>query len=164
MGASALLHPVAATQSSTYNNDFPADNCIDGDVEDPKKICHTNLEEQAPWIAIDYTVSVTVLRVEIFNRQDCCGERTKDVEVIVSDQLPTSASNVFSGGVEFDHFRGPATDGEQIVISGDKVPKGEVASGRYVIVQMNNGEGNPLNLQEVKAFGSWPKGNMNSKI
>ena len=26
-------------------------------------------------------------------------------------------------------------------------------SGRYVIVQMNNGENTPLNLKEVKAFG-----------
>ena len=27
-------------------------------------------------------------------------------------------------------------------------------SGRYVIVQMDNGEGIPLNLKEVRAFGS----------
>ena len=29
---------------------------------------------------------------------------------------------------------------------------GQVASGRYVIVQMDNG-GDPMNLEEIKAFG-----------
>ena len=30
---------------------------------------------------------------------------------------------------------------------------GQALSGRYVIVQMDNGEGVPLNLKEVVAFG-----------
>ena len=30
---------------------------------------------------------------------------------------------------------------------------GQAVSGRYVIVQMDNGEGVPLSLKEVKAFG-----------
>ena len=35
---------------------------------------------------------------------------------------------------------------------------GHAASGRYVIVQMDNGE-DPMNLDEVKAFGSFtPQG------
>ena len=156
--------------SSTPNKLFPATKCIDGNTEGPdldkdvggiikvSNMCHTQ-NEPAPWIAIDYSVNVTVQRVEIFNRRECCGDRTQNLDVIISNELPTSANKVFFGGTEFDHFRGPATDGEQIIMSGDKVPPGEVASGRYVIVQMNNGKGNPLNLQEVKAFGSWPKGN-----
>ena len=32
--------------------------------------------------------------------------------------------------------------------------------GRYVIVQMNNGEKIPLNLKEVKAFGEFATGNI----
>ena len=38
---------------------------------------------------------------------------------------------------------------------------GQALSGRYVIVQMDNGEGVPLNLREVMAFemkGGTPKG------
>merc|ERR1711872_145201 len=30
---------------------------------------------------------------------------------------------------------------------------GQAVSGRYVIIQMDNGEGVPLNLREVRAFG-----------
>ena len=32
---------------------------------------------------------------------------------------------------------------------------GQAQSGRYVIVQMDNGEDTPLNLKEVTAFGKW---------
>merc|ERR1711963_721911 len=53
----------------------------------------------------------------------------------------------FSGGSLLGHFAGPASDGQHIIISGPTL------SGRYVIVQMDNGMGAFLNLREVKAFG-----------
>jgi len=85
--------------------------------------------------------------VEIFNREDCCGEQTKNVEVRIANELPTSANQTFSGGSLLGHFAGPASDGQHIIISGPTL------SGRYVIVQMDNGMGAFLNLREVKAFG-----------
>ena len=33
------------------------------------------------------------------------------------------------------------------------IPGGTMLSGRYVIVQMDNGASTPINLNEVKAFG-----------
>ena len=92
-----------------------AANCIDGTVAGT--VCHTG-NDATPWLAIDYGTSVTVHRVEIFNRQDCCGERTRNVDVRISDELPTSASQMFSGGTLLGHFAGPGTDGQHIVISG----------------------------------------------
>jgi len=148
-----LLQPVTATQSSTHNP-FSASKCIDGDTEGPDDghgvdMCHTNFYDRTPWIAIDYGKTVTVQRVEIFNRVACCGDRTKNVDVRISDELPTSGSQMFSGGTLFGHFPGPATNGEHIVISGQRE-----MSGRYLIVQINNGESaTPLNLKEVRAFG-----------
>jgi len=159
-----LIQPVTAIQSSTYQNslyperDYPAEKCIDGDTgtdgdadtgpTNDGNMCHTQEPgERSPWLAIDYGTPVTVKRVEIFNRGDCCGWRTNNVDVRVADELPTSANQMFSGGSLLGHFAGPATDGEHIIITG------EALSGRYVIVQMDNGEGVPLHLKEVMSFG-----------
>jgi len=80
-------------------------------------MCHTH-NERAPWLAIDYGSTVTVKRVEIFNREGCCGDRTKNVDVRVSNELPTSGSQMFSGGFLLGHFAGPGIDGQHIVVSG----------------------------------------------
>ena len=115
--------------SSTFQ-DVEATKCIDGItegldaglVDGVGQICHTN-GEPAPWIAIDYGTTVIVERVEIFNRRYCCGERTQNVDVRISDELPTSGGQMFSGGTLLGRFPGPATDGQEITISGVKKVK-----------------------------------------
>ena len=114
-----------ATQSSSHP-DFPAENCIDGETKGPVfdpsdgvtvRLCHTK-NDIAPWIALHYVTPVTVQRVVLFNREDCCGERTKEVKVRISDELPRSGRQLFTGGTLFGSFDGPADDGEKIVITG----------------------------------------------
>ena len=118
---------MTATQSSTYHRaGFGAGNCIDGDTETVhpgvNAMCHTsNGGEATPWISIDYGTRVIVERVEIFNRLDCCGDRTRNVDVRISDELPTSADQMFSGGTLLGHFAGPGTKGQHIIISGQKL-------------------------------------------
>ena len=121
------LEPVSATLSSTYSTNQPtplellqfgAANCIDGVINPVNRsICHTK-NDARPWIAIDYGISVTVQRVEIFNRQDCCGSRTRNVHVRISNELPTSGSQMFSGGTLLGRFAGPGINGQHIIISG----------------------------------------------
>ena len=124
------LVPVAATLSSTLEDhswngpgSFGASNCIDGNrggpevVDNVAKFCVTN-GEPAPWLAIDYGNSATVQRVEIFTRNGCCGETTRNVDVRISDQVPVSGSQMFSGGNLLGHFAGPATHGQLITIEG----------------------------------------------
>ena len=121
------LDPVTTTQSSTLAGDanqFGAGNCIDGEIRDVdhgpdgiRSICHTN-DEATPWIAIDYGTLVIVQRVEIFNRP-AYGSRTRNVNVRISDELPTSGSQMFIGGTLFGHFAGPGTDGQHIIIPGE---------------------------------------------
>ena len=129
-------------------------------------ICHTG-HDATPWIAFDFGHSdVAIQRVELFNRNSC-GHRTQNVDIRISNKLPSSRSRMFSGGTLLGLYAGPATDGEHIVISGEKHflqilclhinVEGQEASGRFVIVQMDNGE-NPLNLEEVKAFGRLVQG------
>ena len=103
---------------------FGAAKCIDGNTDGPDlgvgadaDFCHTE-NEPTPWIAIDFGTTVTVQRVEIFNRRQCCGDRTRNVDVRVADELPTSGSQMFSGGTLLGHFAGPGTNGQHIIISG----------------------------------------------
>ena len=164
---------MTATQSSltpmgsNRENDFGAANCIDGVTDgtdgswaDGWKFCGTDTD-LCPWIAIDYGKTVTVERVELFNRMhSCCGSRTQNVDVRISDELPASASQMFSGGTLLGHFAGPATHGQHITISGQtfklsllmNILGQSEMSGRYVIVQMDNGV-HQINLNEVIAFG-----------
>ena len=112
---------MTATLSSTNG---PAGNCIDGETVSvatwPHGLCGTN-REATPWIAIDYGTRVIVERVEIFNIVHCCGAWTRNVDVRISDVLPTSGNQMFSGGTLLGHFAGPGTDGQHIIISGQKL-------------------------------------------
>ena len=128
--AGDLLQPFTASMSSKYDGQIygPA-KCIDGDTKKPSilfsggNMCHTR-GEPSPWLAIDYGDTVTVSRVDIFNREDCCGATTRKVDVRVSNELPTTASEMFSGGSLLGHFAGPGTDGQHIIITGHIVHQG----------------------------------------
>ena len=95
--------------------ELPAAGCIDGNTN--RLGCHT-AAYRYPWFAIDYGTTVNVERVEIFNRGDCCGSNAKNVDVRVTDELPTSGSQRFSGGNLLGHFAGPGTTGQHIIVSG----------------------------------------------
>ena len=119
------LEPVTATLSSTWRTGYEAGNCIDGNTAPVSTlphggICITN-SEATPWIAIDYGTRVIVERVEIFNRVEVYGQRTRNVDVRISDELPTSGNQMFSGGTLLGYFAGPATNGQHIIISGQKL-------------------------------------------
>ena len=108
---------------SNEDSTLPAAKCIDGDktTKTVDNLCHSNRDEneRAPWLALDFGDSdSSVERVDIFNRADCCGPRLKNVEVRVSDELPTDGSQMFSGGSLFGKFGGPGYNGQQIIIEG----------------------------------------------
>ena len=118
---------MSATQSSTYGPvpwdayQFLAANCIDG-VTGSGKMCHTR-NDRFPWFAVDYGKTFAIRTVEIFNRHDCCGARTRNVEVRVSEELPAPATTEdnqkFSGGSLLGTFTGPVKDGHYIIITGE---------------------------------------------
>ena len=91
-------------------------------------------------------------KVLLFNRQDCCYWRTKNVQIRISNNLPNNGKTMFSGGKALGTLRGPATRGQiNRIHSG---PGWEKKTGRYLIIQMNMGRGgNYLNLHEVQAVG-----------
>ena len=148
------MTPARAFMSSTYKGQFAANQCIDGKIKNTKSgkynLCHSN-REPAPWIALDYgkEASVSVEKVVLFNRWDGSWHRTKNVQIRISNELPTDGKTMFTGGEALGTFKGPATKG-QIV----EIPSGEgweKKTGRYVIIQMNHND--YLNLHETYAVG-----------
>ena len=109
------LEPVTAILSSTWDESHAASYCINGDTQNGR-VCSSQ-NENAPWFAIDFETEVMIERVEIFNR-GWEGARTRNVEIRISDELPTSGDEMFSGGTLLGHFAGPATNGQHIIISG----------------------------------------------
>merc|ERR1712212_1460180 len=108
-------------------------------------MCHTG-KDLFPWIALDFGTQVMVKRVDIVNRS-VLGDRTRNINIRVGDQLPASREEMFTGGKLLGQFDGPATDGQYISIQGNGM-----LAGRYLIIQMDNGN-DPLNLKEVAAYG-----------
>ena len=131
---------------SSQRTNFEATKCIDGVTRGVRSnVCHTAGKENAPWLLLDFQSRVEVTRVDIYNRADCCGERTKNLEVRLTDGVPTTGERMYTGGQLLGSFQGPGTDGQIISVSGS------ARIGRYVLIQMNNPE--PLNLHEVSVFG-----------
>ena len=111
-------------------------------------LCQTDQNENAPWLALKFPEPVKVARVDIYNRGDdrTTFSRLRNVEVRLTDELPPSGDQMFTGGQLLGTFEGPATEEGQII----KV-EGPARIGRYVLVQMNNTD--CLNLKQVEAFG-----------
>ena len=104
---------MTATQSSDWPG-HAGGKCIDRNAG---TMCATKADKHA-WIAVDYGTRAIVERVELINRENCCWSRTRKVDVRISDQLPTTGDQMFSGGSILGHFAGPGTKGQHIIISG----------------------------------------------
>ena len=117
------LSPVTAFLSSTYHEGNGPEKCIDGITDGPDShpgdLCHTSLEP-TPWFAMDFgnKSRVSVETVLLYNRMDSSanGTRAKNLEIRISDELPTSGTNMFPGGHLLGTFAGPGTSGQQIEI------------------------------------------------
>ena len=146
--------------SSTHTK-YKAELCIngkdDGKDEDNKNpdMCASN-QDPVPWIALDFgeEMQVSVGKVVIVNRINCCHDRTKNLEVRLTNELPADGKSLFTGGQLLGTFDGPGTKGQKIEIEAEE----QMLSGRYLLVQMDHteskgGKGDSLNLKEVTAFG-----------
>ena len=139
------LTPINAHMSTVYDN-MEATRCIDGD-KTGDEVCHSNCQENAPWLALEFVEgTVEVTRVDIYNRIYSSGERTRNVEVRLTNDLPTSGDQMYTGGELLGTFAGPGGNGEIIKVEGFAL------TGRYVLIQMDNKD--CLNLLEVEVFGS----------
>ena len=105
-------------------------------------------------MALDYgeDTQVSVEKVLLYNRHDGSFERTKNVQIRISDELPASGETMFEGGEALGAFKGPSIKGQIVEIPSG--PGWDKKNGRYLIIQMNMGyTPNMLNLKEAYAVG-----------
>ena len=96
---------------------------------------------------------MSIERVLLYNREDSAAARTKNVEVRLSNELPTSSSSMYSGGFLLGTFQGPAVPSQIVEIKAETWSTWP-GHGRYLIVQMNHINNNDyLNLVEAVPFG-----------
>lgn len=155
------LKPTTASMSSTHTK-FKAELCINGKDDGPDEGKNTDMcstldgkkADPAPWIALDFgdEARVSVGKVVLANRINCCGKRTAKVEVRLANELPADGASMFTDGKLLGEFAGPGENGQKIEIESEEGWEGMV--GRYLIVQMDKSDKpDSLNLKEVTAFG-----------
>ena len=146
------LFPLEAVQSSTHNCSVteevcgPANLCIDSDLN---TFCHTAPNgDTAPWFALMFSDSVTVTDIEL---EISRGKRDRvgNVEVRITNCLPTDGNTKFTGGEFFGNFSGPDTPGRFVSLSN------KPTQGRFVLVQRDQGEypNNVLIMEDIRVFG-----------
>ena len=155
--ASSLIRlgPVDAVLSSVYGG-YAAEKCIDGEEggwdpgsSDEENMCHT-LPEPLPWLALDFGRPVNVMKVLLVNRLAEGWDLARGIQVRVADELPTSSEELFTGGSLLGTYEGPGRENQKITI---KKGTAQMLLGRYLVVQMDNGDEAPLHLKEVSALG-----------
>ena len=142
------LFPVDVKLSTTHQCSNPktcgaAKFCSDSSLN---TWCHSAGSEEAPWVALVFTGPVWVEKVELFNvNEPVAAARLRNVEVRITNTLPTNRRSMFSGGLVLGSFSGPATSDQVIKMEG--TPK----QGKIVLVQMKHKV--PLHLKEIRVFG-----------
>lgn len=133
-----------SSQSSDYGPRWTAEQAIDGSVDEAisaETLTHTN-SEQNPWWQVDLGEPTAMGAVTIYNRTDCCAERSTDVWILASNSpFPATGSPqsiAAMPGVVSTHSTsntGPAL--------------GWSPGGSYQYVRVQLGTTNPLSLREV---------------
>ena len=147
-----------ATQSSFWTTAWPASNCINGIRESNanSQLCHTQ-RNSGPneWFEIDLGVTRNIDVINIFNRNNCCRNRIRNMFVMVSDTPFTNSGNnaaslTSSRAIADYEFQIPITTTGDIVVNANNV------LGRYIRIQKSgiNPGGPWINLLEVEVIES----------
>lgn len=130
-----------ATQSSLYlgtGEDQGAHLAVDGVINPasitPYGLTHTNLDNPA-WWQVDLGQIAPLSLVRIYNRIDCCQERTASFEVLLSTDGSTWTPAYQHNRTPFDQLDVPVQ-----------------GKARYVRIQLT--EPNYLSLREVEVYGA----------
>ncbi|CAC5374578.1 Fibrinogen-like protein A,Ryncolin-4,Angiopoietin-related protein 7,Angiopoietin-related protein 1,Ficolin-3,Ficolin-1-B,Techylectin-5A,Ficolin-2,Ryncolin-1,Tenascin-R,Fibrinogen-like protein 1,Angiopoietin-1,Tenascin-X,Fibrinogen C domain-containing protein 1-A,Tenascin-N,Ryncolin-3,Tenascin,Fibroleukin,Fibrinogen C domain-containing protein 1,Ryncolin-2,Angiopoietin-related protein 6,Angiopoietin-related protein 2,Angiopoietin-2,Microfibril-associated glycoprotein 4,Ficolin-1-A,Ficolin-1,Fibrinogen C dom len=121
--SSSLAHPFK------YASKFAVDGRLD-------TIQHTEKQHLPYWV-VDIGTIYNIERVEIYNHQNCCGERLRDLDTLIGP---------YHNDMKFcAHYAGPSHTGDHLVFK-----CGGVLPGRYVKLMMRTTE--YLHVAEVKVF------------
>ena len=129
-GNLALGRP--AQQSSLYAPGYEASRCVDGAKD---ALCHTN-RQVAPWWQVDLQDTYAIGEVVVYNRTDCCMERLRTLNILVSADGQNWQRAYVHNGSDFQVLRAP--------IGG--------RPGRFVRLQLTATD--YLNITEVEVYGT----------
>lgn len=132
-GTDCMLSSGAAVATmSSEHSDFPASNCVDGDVT---TFCHSRIAG-GEWLQLDLGSSQPISMVKIWNRVQCCQDRLGTYYV----EYTNNANGVWS---ECGHYTASDTVGPFDAAC--------VATARYVRIRLQQAS-EYLNLAEVQVF------------
>ncbi|XP_035693790.1 neurogenic locus notch homolog protein 1-like [Branchiostoma floridae] len=131
-----------AFQTSTALNLGAASNAVDGNTDTDyfAGSCASTLEDSNPAWWVDLGETHIIDRVDIFNRQDCCGDKISPFNIHIGDS-PRVSENHKCGG---DHNMDPHQPATSVSCYGMK--------GRYVGIRLP-GSFRTLTLCEVQISG-----------
>lgn len=134
----ALNRPATQSSTSQWSQPNDAKGAVDGNVSGGFGF-HTESQPN-PWWQVDLGAARVLNEIRIFNRRDCCSERARTLQVLLSND-GVSWTRVFSNpGTVF------GADGAPLRVS----VKG--LSARFVRLQL--AETNYFHLDEVQVYGA----------
>ena len=137
-----------ATQSSDWSAQFPASNAISGVTSGVARatggLAHTKSEAN-PWWELDLGQSEQIDKIKIYNRTDCCTDRTEDFHIFVSE-TPFTSTNLAATIAQADVHNFHYPDGISQHITDYEIDR----RGRYVRIQLAHT--GFLQLGEVEVF------------
>ena len=139
-----VLNAIAKNQ----NPSFPISNLLDGNPDTFYHSDDKNTENQ-PWVQLELEQGSVVHNVKITNRDNCCGDRLKNIEVWVGNTNKDWSKNTLC-----KKFDGPGTNGQVLTLECTKA-----IPGRYVTMLRNEKEGtvkdwNVMNVAGFEVFGT----------
>lgn len=134
----ALNRPAKQSSTSQWSQASDAQGAVDGNVSGGFGF-HTESQPN-PWWQVDLGAVTVLNEIRVFNRRDCCSERARTLQVLLSND-GVSWTRVFTNpGTVF------GADGTPLRVS----VKG--LSARFVRLQL--AETNYLHLDEVQVYGA----------
>ncbi len=101
---------------------------------------HTQLEDN-PWWQVDLGMEIAIDKIVIYNRQDCCSERARTIQIFLSTDGVNFENAYQHNGSVF----GGARDQKPLQVSL------QFKKARFVRLQLN--QRNALHLDEVEVYG-----------
>ncbi|XP_035689640.1 uncharacterized protein LOC118424905 [Branchiostoma floridae] len=106
MGGANIALGRTAYQTSRFRNSGPAQRAVDGNTDGDYmsgagSCIHTNRESNPSWW-VDLGQSYVVIRVDVFNRQDCCPERLNPFNIHIGDSDQVIANPKCGGDHRID--------------------------------------------------------------
>jgi hypothetical protein len=130
--------PASQSSTSEWSRGNDAQGAVDGLISGSYGF-HTN-NQVNPWWQVDLGAIHQLGEVRLYNRLDCCGERARTVQILLSDDGRAWRTAYRHNGAQFG-----GKDGKHLVVK----LNGEAA--RHVRLQLN--EANWFHLDEVEVMG-----------